>query len=82
MFAARKLAASCSGWNGTKRRQVLVEMRDGFDAAKIIFQVDVLVGSMRVFVGQTETDQDARHFERVVHLRDKRDRAAFANENG
>jgi hypothetical protein len=27
---------------------------DGFDAAEIVFQSDVLIGGMRIFVGQAE----------------------------
>src|SRR6185437_10834480 len=57
-----------------------VKRRYGFYAAEIIFQRNMLVGRMRVFVGQTETKKDAGHFESVVHLRDKRNRAAFADE--
>ena len=56
-------------------------MGDGFDAAEIIFQGEVFVGGMSVFVGQAEADQDAGHLEGVVHLRDERDRAAFADED-
>ena len=60
----------------------MVKVGDGFDAAEIIFQRDVFVGRVRVFVRQAEAEQDAGHFEGVVHLRDERDRAALANEDG
>ena len=56
-------------------------MGDGFDAAEIVFESDVLVGSVRVFIGETETEEHARNFEGVVHLRDERDGAAFPNED-
>ena len=48
-------------------------MGDGFDAAEIIFQSEMLVGGMRVFVGKTETDEHAGNFEGVMHLRDERE---------
>ena len=35
---------------------------------------------MRIFVRQSESDQHARHFECVMHLRDERNRSAFANK--
>ena len=54
----------------------------GFDAAEIIFQGQVLVGGVGVFVGQAEADQDAGHFEGVVHLGDEGNGAAFADEYG
>src|SRR5437879_9256320 len=37
---------------------------------------------MRVLSRQTEADQHAGNFKRVVHLRDERDGPAFANEHG
>jgi hypothetical protein len=52
-------------------RQIGIEVGDGLDAAEIIFQRDVLVGSMSVFVGQAEAEQNARHLEGVVHLCNK-----------
>src|ERR1700688_2987099 len=42
----------------------------------------MLVGSVRVFVRQAEADKHAGYFEGVMHLRDERDGAAFANEDG
>src|SRR3984893_2393153 len=62
--------------------QVSVEVSDGFDAAEIIFQGDVFVGSVGVFIRQTKTDEHAGDFESVVHLRDEGDGAAFANKHG
>ncbi len=35
--------------------EVLVEVGYGFDAAEIVFQGEVLVGGVGVFVGETET---------------------------
>ena len=61
--------------------QVLVEMGDGFDAAEIILQIKMLVGRVSVLIGQTEADQNAGHFERIVHLSDEGNGTAFANEN-
>src|SRR5580704_18693638 len=55
-------------------------MSDCFDAAEVILQGEMFVGSMRVFVGEAEADEHARNFESVMHLRDEGDRAAFANE--
>ena len=57
-------------------------MGDGFDAAEIVFERNVFIGGVGVFVGEAESEQNARYFEGVVHLRDKRDGTAFANENG
>src|SRR5258708_9643244 len=68
--------------NSLQAAQTFVELRDGLDPAKIIFERDVLVRSVRVFVGQTEAQQDARHFECVVHLRDEWDRPALADKYG
>ena len=51
--------------------QVGVEVGYGFDAAEIIFQGQVLVGGVGVFVWQAEADKDAGHFEGVVHLGDE-----------
>src|SRR5580693_1179153 len=42
----------------------------------------MLVGSVRVFVRQAEADKHAGYFESVMHLRDERDGAAFANKDG
>src|ERR1700730_3171485 len=42
----------------------------------------MLVGSVSVFVGKAETDEDARYFERVVHLGDEWNRTALTNEDG
>src|SRR5271155_1317777 len=42
---------------------LLVEMRRSLDSAEIVFQRNVLVGSMRVFVGQAEAHQDAGNLE-------------------
>jgi len=56
-------------------------MGDGLDAAEIIFQREVLIRGVGVFVGQTEADQNARHFEGVVHLRYERNGTTLANEN-
>src|SRR6058998_1843239 len=61
--------------------EIGVEVGDSLDAAKIIFQRDVLVRSMGVFIGQAEADQDARHFKSVIHLRYEGDGTALANEN-
>ena len=48
-------------------------MRDGLDSAEVILQSKMLVWSVGIFVGQAKTDQHARDFEGVVHLRNKRD---------
>src|SRR6266850_4829786 len=42
----------------------------------------MLVRGVGIFVGEAEAEQDARNLEGVMHLRDERNRAAFANENG
>lgn len=64
-----------------KRGQIGVKVGDGFDAAEIVLQGDVLVGSVSVFIGETEADQNAGDLKGVVHLRDERDGATFADEN-
>ncbi len=66
----------------SKSSEIGVEVGDGLDAAEIVFEGNMLVGGMRVFIGEAETEQNARDFKGVVHLRDKGDGAAFANENG
>src|SRR5260370_27746866 len=55
-------------------------MRDDIDTAKRMFEREGRVRSVRVFVRQTEPEQNARHLEGVVHLSDERDRPAFADE--
>ena len=57
-------------------------MGDGLDAAEVVFKRNVFIGGVGIFVGQAEADQNAGHFESIVHLGHKRDGAAFANENG
>ena len=61
--------------------QVGVEVGYGFYAAEIVFQGQVLVGGVGVFVGETKTDQDAGDFEGIVHLGDEGNGAALANED-
>src|SRR5947199_10766775 len=58
-----------------------VKIGDRFDPCKIVFQRQMLVGGVRIFVRQTESNQNAGHFESVVHLCDERDGTAFANKN-
>src|SRR6266852_1305659 len=84
MVWASRGAACCAPTRKARLKigQIGVEMGDSLDAAEIIFQRDVLVGSMGVFVGQAEADQNARHFEGVVHLSDEGDGTALANEDG
>ena len=67
---------------GLEGGEIGVEMGDGFDAAEIVFEGEMFVGSVRVFVGQTEADEHAGNFESVMHLRDEGNGAAFTNENG
>src|SRR5712692_10796141 len=62
--------------------QIGVEVGDGFDAAEIILKGDVLVRGVSIFVGEAEAEQNTGNLEGVMHLRDERNRAAFANENG
>src|SRR5215469_8048297 len=62
--------------------QVGVKVRDGLDAAKVVFERDVLVGGVSVLIGQAEADEDARNFESVVHLGNEGNRAALADEHG
>src|SRR5208282_5268468 len=64
-----------------KCRELLVKESHGLDAAKIIFQRDVLVRRVRVLVRQAEAQQHAGNLECVVHLRDEGNRAALANEH-
>src|SRR5579863_9581600 len=62
--------------------QAFVKVSHGLDSAKIILQGDVFVGGVRVFVRQAESEQDAWNLERVMHLRDERNRPALADEHG
>ena len=57
-------------------------MRNGLDTEEIIFEGNVFVGGVGIFVGQAETDQHAGNFERIVHLRHKGNGAALANKDG
>ena len=57
-------------------------MGDGFDAAEIVFEGNVLVGSVGVFVGEAEADQDAWDLKSVVHLRNEGDGTALTDEHG
>ena len=61
--------------------EVGVEVGYGLNAAEIVFEGNVFVGGMRVFIGKAEADQDAWHLEGVVHLGDEGNRAALANEH-
>ena len=56
-------------------------MGDGLNSAVVIIERKVLVGGVGIFVGQTETDEHARHLKGIVHLRDERNGAPFANEH-
>jgi len=58
---------------GSESGEVGVKMGDGLDAAEVVFEGDVFVGSMGVFVGQAKANQDAGDFESVIHLRNKGD---------
>src|SRR6266436_6299669 len=53
----------------------------GFNAAEVVLEGDVFVGGVGVFVGQAETNQDARHFKGVVHLGYEGDGTSLADEN-
>ncbi len=55
-------------------------MGDGFDAAVVVFQCEMLVGCVGIFVGQAKADEDAGNLEGVVHLSDEGDGTTFANE--
>src|SRR5277367_2637849 len=61
--------------------QVGVEMGDGFDATEIVFEGQMFVGSVGVFVWEAEADEHAGNFEGVVHLRYEGDGTALANED-
>src|ERR1700730_11699255 len=56
-------------------------MRDRLDPAEIIFQIKMLIRSMRVFVRQSASNENARNLEWLMHLCDQRNRSAFANED-
>src|ERR1700691_3219280 len=64
-----------------QRGELLVEQSNRLDPAKIILQRQVFVRRVRVFVRQTEAQQHAGNLERVVHLRDERNRPALADEH-
>src|ERR1700757_2611576 len=76
----RRKAALTIGERGLEGGEVSVEMSDGLDAAIVVFESEMFVGRVRVFVGKPEADEYTGHFERVVHLGDERDRPAFPNE--
>src|SRR5579859_4104756 len=67
---------------GSERGKVFVKMRNRLDAAVVVFESQVFVGSVCVFVGKAEADQHARYFECVVHLGHERDGTTFANKDG
>src|SRR5271168_3273658 len=60
---------------------MFVEECDGSNSTEIIFERDVFVRGMRVFVRQSEPQEDARNFEGVVHLSYEWDRTALSDEN-
>ena len=68
--------------NDLQSGEIRVEVGDGLDAAEVVFEGNVFIGGVRVFVGEAEAEQNARHFEGVVHLRYERDGTTLANENG
>src|SRR5215831_227138 len=69
-------------WPGRLRGgQGGVEVGDGLDPAEIVFEGEMFIGGMRVFVGQAEPDQDARNLEGVIHLRHEGNRATLADEH-
>jgi len=43
-------------------------MRDGLDAAVVVFEGEMLVWGVGVFIGKPEADENTWHFEGVVHL--------------
>ena len=66
---------------GLESGEIGIEMGDGLDAAEIVFERDVLVRGVRVFVRKAEANQDAGHFEGVIHLRHERNGTTLANEH-
>ena len=66
---------------GLECGEIGVKMGDGFDAAEIVFEGEMFVGSVRVFVGQTEADEHAGNFESVMHLRNEGYRATLTDED-
>jgi hypothetical protein len=77
-----RLPGRCARNRQLEGRQVLVEVGYGFNTAEIVFEIEMFVGGVGVFVGQAEADEDAGNFKGVIHLGDERDRAAFADEDG
>src|ERR1700730_4101691 len=67
--------------SSSQGREIRVEVRDGFDSPEIIFERYVFIGRMSIFVRQSKSNQNAGHFERVMHLRNEGNGTAFANEN-
>src|ERR1700730_17057277 len=67
--------------SSSQGREIRVEVRDRFDSAKIIFQRDVFIGRVGLFVRQSKSNQNAGYFESVMHLRNEGNGTAFANEN-
>jgi len=61
--------------------QILIEVGNGFDAAEIVFQIEVFVRGVGIFIGQAEANENAGDFESVVHLGDEGDGATFADED-
>src|SRR5271156_3863071 len=62
--------------------EILIKKSDRFDAAKIIFQGNVFVGGVSVFIRHAEAEEHARNLEGIVHLGDEGNRSAFADEDG
>src|SRR5271154_5565837 len=63
------------------RCELIVKKRDSLNSAEIIFQRDVFVRSVRIFVRQSETEKNTRNFKGIVHLGHEWNRTAFANEH-
>src|SRR6266480_2159538 len=78
MFTEKTRAAKDYS-QGNRRRQGKIAKKAG--KMRVFFKSQVFVGGVGVFVRQAEAEQDARHFEGVVHLRYERDGTTLANEN-
>ena len=64
-----------------QRSEVGVKVSDSFNSVEIIFEEDVFVGSVSVFIRQSEADQHARNFEGIVHLSDEGNRTTLTDED-
>src|SRR5690348_2285067 len=88
-FKKARKTATFLEWEGIRpfiapfsaRGELLVKICHGTNSAEVIFEREVLVGSVSVLIRQPKTHQYAGNLECVIHLRHEGNRTSFPNEN-